>query len=118
MMSADIIVRRLFKAVDTVRLLDATLPIQTFAALLAVAIEEGQSINTVGQKVGISQSAASRNLSSLSDWDWKKKEGLKLVEYRQDPMNLSIKTVYLTAKGRKLLDHIIASMQATGGSGT
>lgn len=113
-LKSDNTLRRLFKSVDLVRLVDASLPIQTFAAFLAVGIEEGQSINSVGAKVGISQSSASRNLSSLSDWDWKKKEGLKLVEYRQDPMNLSVKNVHLTAKGRNLLEHIVNQLHVGG----
>ena len=111
MNSAEIMLRRLFQAVDVVRLVDATLPIQTFAAFVAVALQQGQSISAIGEKVGISQSAASRNLSALSDWDYKKKVGLKLVEYRQDPMNLSIKTVHLTARGQNLVEHVVNQLQ-------
>ena len=111
MNSAEIMLRRLFQAVDVVRLVDATLPIQTFAAFVAVALQQGQSISAIGEKVGISQSAASRNLSALSDWDYKKKVGLKLVEYRQDPMNLSIKTVHLTARGQNPVEHVVNQLQ-------
>lgn len=103
-------IRKLFNALNLIRLVDATIPMQNFMALLAVAIEEGQNINEIGRKVGISQSSASRNLSSLSDWDWKKKEGLKLVEYRQDPMNLSVKNIYLTRKGQTLVHQIIDTL--------
>ena len=114
MNSAEIMLQRLFQAIDVVRLVDATLPIQTFAAFVAVALQQGQSISALGAKVGISQSAASRNLSALSDWDYKKKVGLKLVEYRQDPMNLSIKTVHLTARGQNLVEHVINQLQPKG----
>lgn len=114
MESAEIMLKRLYQAVDVVRLVDATLPIQTFAAFVAVAMQQGQNISAIGEKVGISQSAASRNLSALSDWDYKKKVGLKLVEYRQDPMNLSIKTVHLTTKGQNLVDHLVNQLQPKG----
>lgn len=99
--------RKLFNALNIVRMVDATIPMQNFMALLAVAIEEGQNINEIGRKVGISQSSASRNLSSLSDWDWKKREGLRLVEYKQDPMNLTIKNMFLTRKGHNLVTQIL-----------
>lgn len=115
MPSAEIMLQRLFQAIDVVRLVDATLPIQTFAAFVAVALQQGQSVNAIGIKAGISQSAASRNLSALSDWDYKKRVGLKLVEYRQDPMNLSVKTIHLTARGQNLVDHIVNQLQPREG---
>lgn len=96
--------RRLYKVVNQMRAVDATLPMQTFATFLTVAMEDGLNISQIGQKVGLEQSSASRNVSMLSDWDWKKRTGLKLVEYHQDYMNLSVKTVHLTAKGQKLVD--------------
>jgi DNA-binding MarR family transcriptional regulator len=99
--------RRLYKVVDAMRDVDAILPIQTFAAFLVVALEDGQSITAIGDKIGLSQSAASRNLSSLAEWDWRKKTGLKLVEYRQDRMNLSVKTCHLTPKGQKLVQSFV-----------
>jgi DNA-binding MarR family transcriptional regulator len=103
--------RRLLSAVNTVRLIDAAMPIQTFAAFLVISIQEGQTINQVGDKIGLTQSSASRNVSALSDWDWRKKEGLKLVEYRQDPMNLSVKNIYLTGKGKQLMTHLVNAIQ-------
>jgi DNA-binding MarR family transcriptional regulator len=105
MQSSDL--TRLYLAVDAVRTVSASLPTQTFAALLAVALEEGLNINQIGVKIGIAQSSASRNIAALTAWDWKKRPGLKLVEYRQDPMNLSIKTVHLTKAGRQLIEHLI-----------
>lgn len=107
-------VRKLFNALNLVRLVDATIPIQNFMALLAVAIEEGQSVSDIGKKAGISQSAASRNISTLSEWDWKKKVGLKLAEYREDPMNLSTKKIYLTKKGHTLVSQIVETLFGGG----
>lgn len=103
--------RRLYKCVETMRGVDAILPMQTFAAFLVVALDDGQSITAIGDKIGLSQSAASRNLSSLGDWDWRKKVGLKLVEYRQDRMNLSVKTCHLTPKGQKLVATLVEILE-------
>lgn len=108
MISEELSIRRLLNVVQCIRSVDPTMPIQGLAALLTIAIEEGQNINSVADKTAMAQSAASRNISSLTDWDWRKKPGLNLVEYRTDPMNLSQKTLYLTDKGRSLIQKIVA----------
>lgn len=97
----------LYRSIDTVRMIDANLPTQTFAALLSIAMKEGQSVKEVAEAIGIAQSSASRNISMLSNWDWKKKAGLCLVEYRQDPQNLTVKNIYLTVKGKRVIDQIL-----------
>lgn len=105
------VLRRLYKVVDAMRAIDATLPMQTFAAFLQVALEDGQNVSQIGVKIGLAQSSASRNIATLSDWDYTKKTGLKLVEYRVDPMNLSTKTIHLSNKGSKLVDTLLSSMK-------
>lgn len=102
---------RLMRVVDMMRMLDATLPIQTFSAFLVIATKEGQNVTEIGTRIGLGQSSASRNVSALTEWDWRKKVGLKLVEYRQDPMNLSIKTVWLTAKGKAMVEQITETLE-------
>ena len=104
-------IRRLYKVVDAMRKVDSTLPMQTFAAFLVVALDEGMNVSQIGERVGIAQSSASRNVATLSDWDYTKKTGLKLVEYRTDPMNLSTKTVHLSNKGGKLVDDILTALK-------
>ena len=106
-----ITLRKLQKAVDAMRLLDPTMPLQTLTAFLLIAFEEGQSITQIGNKIGISQSSTSRNISSLSSWSWKKTKGLELIEYRQDPMNLAVKNVYLTNKGKRLAEIMAGSLK-------
>lgn len=102
--------RRLARAIESARMVDSTMPVQTLAAFLVIAAEEGQTITAIGNKVGIPSSSATRNVSALSDWDWKKKVGLKLVEYRQDPMNLSVKNVFLTKKGQHLAEQMAVAI--------
>lgn len=103
---SDSTIRNLLKAVETIRAVDATMPVQALAAFLAIAIYEGENVNSIATRVDMPQSSASRNISSLTAWDWRKKPGLKLVEYREDPMNLSQKTLYLTPKGKRLIETI------------
>lgn len=96
--------------VDSMRKVDSTLPMQTFAAFLTVAMEDGLNVSQVGEKIGIAQSSASRNIATLSEWDYTKRPGLKLVEYRTDPMNLSTKTVHLSSKGGKLISEMLLAL--------
>jgi DNA-binding MarR family transcriptional regulator len=106
--SADTVLRRFLKAIEALRVLDATMQIQSVAALLAAAVEEGQTINEIGRKIDVTPSSASRNLSSLGELDWKKRPGLQLVEYRISPVNLSEKRVYLTSKGKKVIEQLVS----------
>ena len=84
--STDTSIRKLFRAIEVFRSVDATIRSQTVACFLAIAIHEGENINSIAAKLDMPQSAASRNISILTSWDWQKKTGLKLVEYRTDPM--------------------------------
>lgn len=114
------VMRQLARAVDAVRAIDAELPIQTLAMLIAVALEEGKTVHELGEKTGLAQSSASRNVAHLSDFSsfkdpktGKHRPGLKLVEYRQDTSNFSRKNVHLQHKGRKLIEHLVFIL--TGG---
>ncbi len=103
--------RRLYEAIGVIRFVSAEIPAQNIATFLAIAMNEGVNVATVGQKVGIASSSASRNVSMLSNWDWKKKKGLDLVEYRQDPQNLTTKQLFLTAKGRRLMEQLATTLE-------
>jgi hypothetical protein len=92
--------RRLLKVIEFVRSHNAELPIQTLGCFVAIALEEGQTITGVGNKLGLSQSSASRNVSELTERSWKKVEGLKIAEYHQSYENIAQKTLHLTHKGR------------------
>ena len=109
---SDTNIRKFLKAVEALRTVDATLPVQALAAFLAIAINEGENVNSIAAKVDLAQSSASRNISSLTAWDWRKKPGLKLVEYREDPMNLSQKNLYLTERGKNLIRKLSEILEA------
>jgi DNA-binding MarR family transcriptional regulator len=99
---------KLFNAVNAAREIDEIMPTQHLATFLAIAIEEGQTITEIGKKAGLLGSASSRAVNSLADYDYRKKVGLKLVEFRQSIENFSQKPVYLTDKGRRLADKMAA----------
>jgi DNA-binding MarR family transcriptional regulator len=60
---------------------------------------------------GISATALSRNLADLSAWSSRKQEGLGLVELRADPMNLRVKRIYLTARGKRFVRQLMGIFQ-------
>ena len=105
--------RSLEKFVSRIRQEDATIQIQVVATLLEVADNEGMSVTDIARKVGSALSSTSRNLAALSDRHWQKtksgqpKPGLGLVELRIDPMNSRSKQVFLTSKGKQLLNEAL-----------
>jgi DNA-binding MarR family transcriptional regulator len=100
-------VRKLSSVLCAVRVVADTIPVQELACFLEVAARPGAiSIMDVSKHLGISQSSASRNISALSDWHYKKKPGLGLVETVVDPMEMRRKNVILTPKGKRLIEEI------------
>jgi len=93
---------------SAVRLLDDNIPAQTLSVFLAVAKNEGIGIGELATKCGLADSSASRNVAALSDWHWLKRPGLGLVEVRSDRMDVWKKTVWLTPKGKKLAEQLVA----------
>jgi len=80
---------------------------QRLLILLAVHEHEGLSQRELlGELEDTSITALSRNLADLSELTSRKGEGPGLVELRSDPMNLRIRRVHLTARGRRLVCEI------------
>lgn len=84
--------------------LTADITAQRLLILVCVFFNEGLSQRELLTRLdSTSITALSRNLADLSSWTTKKAEGPGLIELRVDPMNLRIKRVYLTAKGRRFV---------------
>ncbi len=80
---------------------------QRLLILLAAHAHEGLSQRELLDKLeGTSITALSRNLADLSRFTSRKSEGPGLVELRSDPMNLRVRRVYLTRRGRRLVADI------------
>lgn len=81
--------------------------VQRLLILLSVRAHEGMSQKELlGHLDDCSITALSRNLADLSSLNSRKKPGPGLVELRTDPMNLRVRRVYLTDKGRALIDDL------------
>jgi DNA-binding MarR family transcriptional regulator len=77
---------------------------QRLLILIAVYFHEGLSQRELLQHLeSTSITALSRNLADLSGLTSRKMPGPNLLELRTDPLNLRIKRIYLTRKGKSLM---------------
>ena len=77
---------------------------QRLLILIAVYFNEGLSQRELLQHLeSTSITALSRNLADLSTLTTRKSPGPGLLELRVDPMNLRVKRVFLTRKGRSFM---------------
>ena len=84
---------------------------QRLLILLAVYEHEGLSQTELMQFLdGTSITALSRNIADLSALNTRKKPGPGLLELRTDPMNLRIRRVYLTRRGRNFMRQWLAAI--------
>lgn len=78
---------------------------QRLLILIAVYFHEGLSQRELLRHLeSTSITALSRNIADLSSLTTKKTKGPALLEQRVDPMNLRVKKVFLTSKGRKFME--------------
>jgi len=84
--------------------LSADITAQRLLILIAVYFNEGLSQRELLQHLdSTSITALSRNLADLSALTTKKLPGPGLLELRMDPLNLRVRRVFLTRKGRTFM---------------
>ncbi|MEJ8567224.1 hypothetical protein [Elongatibacter sediminis] len=85
---------------------------QRLLILINVYFNEGMSQRELLEQLdSTSITALSRNLADLSAFTTRKTTGPGLLELRTDPMNLRIKRVHLTPRGRKLIRDWVAAIE-------
>ncbi len=83
---------------------------QRLLILMAVYFHEGLSQrDLLGHLDSTSITALSRNLADLSSLTTKKTPGPGLLSLRVDPLNLRVKRVFLTPKGRRFMKQWFAA---------
>ncbi len=86
---------------------------QRLLILISVFQNEGLNQRELLSKLETTSiTALSRNLADLSGLTTKKLPGPGLLELRVDPMNLRIKRIYLTAKGRSFVKRWFKAMSS------
>jgi len=84
--------------------LSADITAQRLLILIGVYFHEGLSQRELLKFLdSTSITALSRNIADLSALTTKKTPGPGLLELRVDPMNLRVKKIYLTPKGRRFM---------------
>jgi DNA-binding MarR family transcriptional regulator len=87
-------------------------------AFLSVAIKEGQSVSDIQKRIGLEQSTASRYLSELKEYSYKREggkrlPGMNLVEDREDfNDSRSVRKQYLTRKGIHTIETILTKLRS------
>ena len=77
---------------------------QRLLILIGVYFHEGLSQRELLQFLDMTSiTALSRNIADLSTLTTRKTEGPGLIELRTDPLNLRIKRVFLTPKGKRFM---------------
>ncbi|MGA4641152.1 MarR family winged helix-turn-helix transcriptional regulator [Stutzerimonas stutzeri] len=85
---------------------DQEMQMQTAQTFIAVAMQPGITMTELSEKVGISQSSCSRNVSALSRLHRLNKPGMDLVVAAPDPMERRRRIVKLTPKGQRLAESL------------
>lgn len=87
---------------------------QRLLILIGVYLHEGLSQRELLNHLdSTSITALSRNIADLSAFTTRKAPGPALLELRTDPMNLRVKRVYLTRKGRGFVKQWLSSMDGS-----
>lgn len=93
--------------------LSADITAQRLLILIGVHFHEGLSQRELLSFLDTtSVTALSRNIADLSSLTTKKLPGPGLIELRTDPLNLRVKRVFLTAKGRRFMKRWITASVA------
>jgi DNA-binding MarR family transcriptional regulator len=97
--------------------LNADVTAQRLLILIAVYRHEGLSQKELlGHLESTSITALSRNLADLSGLTTKKTPGPGLLQLRTDPMNLRVKRVFLTRKGKNFMTRWSRAVAANAGT--
>lgn len=100
------------KMLEEFRKIEPDMPLQMAATFLTVANEEGITMKTLGERLGISQSSCSRNIAALSKFHRLNKPGHDLVCATEDPVERRRKIVKLTPKGKRVAEALLEILEA------
>lgn len=107
---------RVYHSLRTLFVQNQDLKLGHVLALLAVAVKEGQSVVEIQNRIGMTQSTASRYLLELSEWGNKdtkgvRQKGMNVVESREDFSDRSVRRQYLTRKGVETITTILEKLR-------
>jgi DNA-binding MarR family transcriptional regulator len=97
---------RLRKAIDVLRLFDRQVPAQVISTFFYIASHDGCNGNDVSKALNMTSSSISRCTDWLSDYHRLGKPGMGLIVKKTDNLDLRTRQLFLTPKGRSVVDQI------------
>jgi DNA-binding MarR family transcriptional regulator len=95
---------RAIRFVQEFRKLDSEMQMQTALVFLMIAKHEGCQLRDLEREAGLSSASVSRNVAALSQLHRKGRAGHGLVIAKVSPEDRRNRQLYLTAKGRSVLE--------------
>lgn len=89
------------------------MPMQQADVLLTIARRPGLTMAELSEETNLAQSSCSRNVAALSDYHRLGSPGLGLVEAVIDPRNPRRRMMFLTAKGKVFVTHLMRVLDPT-----
>jgi len=102
--------RVLVNTLAEIRRIDEQMPMQMAQALLVIAMRPGLTMQELSEEVGLSQASCSRNVAALAKWHRLHKAGHDLVESMDDPRERRRKVMFLTPKGKRVVEGILHTL--------
>lgn len=102
---------RLAGAIEELRSINPELPAQTAMTFLVVALNPGLKIGDIGDRLGVSHAAASRNVGALGSGVRGGAAGLNLIATEESPEDSRAKVVNLTSKGMRLAEKLAKTLE-------
>lgn len=87
------------------------MPAQRLSILLAIAMRDGVTYRDLQDITGLANSTISRNISAMSKLNRHGKPGTDLVEAIQEEDGYRRKLLYLTPKGRRVIESLSDNME-------
>lgn len=91
--------------------IDPEFPLHYAVCLAEISLDEGCSLTTLAERMGLSLSTVSRIVGALSDFR-PNGEPYGLIELKIAPEERRRKELYLTAKGKALLQKIAKTLES------
>lgn len=99
--------RRIYDAIELLRILDREMPAQLVSTFLYIAAHETVDTLQIAEATGMAKSSVSRNTDWLSSHHRiKTRVGLGLITKEENPLNWRTRNCRLTPKGASLIKQI------------
>lgn len=113
-MIEDAAIWNAIRVFEEFRKLDAEMQMQTALVFLLVAKNEGCAVRDLEGWTGLSSASCSRNIASLSNVNRKGRPGHNLISAKVDTIDRRQRNLFLTIKGRKVLENVMERFAANG----